>query len=292
VIIHLDGKLVPHAEARVSPFDRGFLMGDGVYEGMRAFDGVVVALNAHQRRLRASLHHARIHWDPTLLHALTAELLHANELQDAFIYLQITRGTPLPGRPVRTRTPAGLGHPTRFAYAVPYPGLDAFDKPPTASATTVEDTRWLRGRVKSTSLMSNVLQSIEAAEAGSTEAIFVRDGLVAEGPATNVLLALPDPDGTSRLVTPSLDSVPILEGVTRAQLLAADPDIAQRPVHAHELRDATEIMLVGTTAMVTAVTTLDGRPVGDGSPGPHARRLLRALVATIRAEQRPATAVA
>jgi len=283
VIIHLNGTLTPLEQASISPLDRGFLLGDALYEGMRAFEGHVVALDAHIRRLDAGLRETGIDWRPDDLPRILDDLLAANDLKDAFVYWQVSRGAPRPGQPVRARLPVGLEAPTRFGYCVAYPSLAEVATLRPVSAVTVPDTRWLRGHIKSTSLIGNVLQAIEADRKGAEEAIFVRDGLVAEGAATNVFLVAND-DGRERVVTPSLDSTPILEGVTRGQLLAADPDIVERPVRERELDAASEVMLVGTTALVTPVTRLNGRPVGSGETGPHTRRLAALLIKAIRAE--------
>jgi D-alanine transaminase len=102
----------------------------------------------------------------------------------------------------------------------------------------------------------------------------VSGGLVGEGCATNVIVATPD----GEIATPSLDSVSILGGITRARVLELAPEIDERPVKTVELASAREIILVGTTAMVSSVVELDGRAAGDGTPGPVARRLLSALV--------------
>lgn len=276
MIVHFNGGLVPLEQARVSPLDRGFLFGDGLYEGLRAFGGRLRALEHHVRRLREGLEHCGISFDAGRLGSIASEVLRANGLRDAFVYVQVTRGTPGPGLPVRSRLPGGPMEPTVFAYATPTPGLDAYDQVPEKSCVTLPDTRWLRGRVKSISLMGGVLASIEADRAGHDDAILVRDGprgaLVAESTSANVIVSV-----GGRLATPDLDSTPILAGVTRALLLAKCAEIEERPVSRAELDRAEEVMLCGTQTMVTAVTRLNGRPVGDGRPGPAARRLLRAL---------------
>jgi D-alanine transaminase len=138
----------------------------------------------------------------------------------------------------------------------------------------VADPRWRRGHLKSVSLLGNVLAAMEATGAGAEDALMVSGGLVCEGCATNVLLVLPD----GEIATPSLDSVSILGGITRARVLDLAPEIDERPVKTSELASAREIILVGTTAMVSSIVQLDGRPVGDGTPGPVARRLLALLV--------------
>jgi D-alanine transaminase len=282
--VYLNGQIVPSERAMVSVFDRGYLMGDGVYEGLRSFRGRTHSVGRHVERFRFGLGQAGIAWDPEQLEPLTDKLLAANNLADAFIYWQVTRGVPGPGQPLRTRVPAGPMTPTVFGFCAPQPVIETFETVPTCSAAVVEDCRWTRGRLKSTSLLGNILGAIEAAEAGAKEALMVRDGLVTEGSATNVILALPTPDGGTELVTPSLDSVPILAGVTRARVLELDPHIHERAVREEELQLASEVILVGTTALVTSVTQLDRRPVGSGKAGPQARRLLGLFVGMVREE--------
>ena len=284
VIIHLNGSLVDMDRARISPFDRGFLFGDAVYEGLRVFRRRIVGLDDHVTRMRAGLREARIGWDPGRLAGLTDALLSANGLEDAFVYWQVSRGAPEPGQPVRSRTPAGPMRPTVFGYAVEARTLESYTEPLTCTAAIVPDHRWHRGHVKSTSLLGNVLGCLAASEEGALDAIFVRGELVAEGSASNVVLAVDDGTGGTRLVTPSLDSVSILDGVTRRIILRADGGIEERPVRARELGTASEVILVGSTAMVTSVLRVGDRVVGDGRIGPHARRLMGLLVGAIDRE--------
>ena len=279
--VHLNSRVVDRSEAMVSPFDRGFLFGDGIYEGLRAFDGVVIGAEAHVDRMQEGLNECRIPWDASPIPALTAELLAANDLRDAFIYWQVTRGTPLPGRAVRSRVADGPVHPTVFGYCVPLPGIDGCREVATVRARTVEDLRWLRGHVKSISLLGNVLGAVDAAEAGVDDAVFVRDGLVGEATSTNIVLAVPDGAGGVELVTPSIRSAPILAGVTRKILLDLGL-IHDRAVRVEELRAAREVMLLGTISMIKSVVELDGRPVGAGVPGPLARGLLARYLEFIR----------
>lgn len=294
MIVHLNSRLIPAAEARVSPFDRGFLFGDGLYEGLRAFDGRVVALDLHVKRLDDGLREIALPWDAAALAPLTRDLLAANNLRDAFIYWQITRGTPGPGQPVRSRiAPPDLA-PTVFGYAVPAPPLSAYPPVPTKSAVTVLDTRWHRGHIKSISLIGNVLGNMDAHERGADDAIFVRDdldgGQVAEGTSANLIAVLPRPDGATELVTPPLSTISILKGVTRDLLLTSPPHplapsaprLIERPLFAHELRTASEILLCGTLTMITSITALNGKPVGTGRPGPMAHALLARLINIIK----------
>jgi len=266
----VNGELVPRERAAVSAFDRGFLFGDGVYEGLRSFDGWVIAMDRHVARMSEGLAEAGIDWDAGRLARLTDDLLAANNLRDAFIYWQVTRGAPGPDDPVRTRLPARPMRPTVFGYCVPTPGLAECVEPARVRAATVEDRRWLRGTLKSISLLGNVLAAAEARERGADDAILLRDGLVAESCTCNVVVV--DRDG--RLATPSLESAPILAGVTRALLPEIAPGVESRPVRANELREASEIVLLGTFTMVASVVELDGKAVGAGEPGTAARRLL------------------
>ncbi len=294
-IVHLNGNLLPLDQARICPFDRGFVFGDGVYEGLRSIPTSlpsdspagrrIVGASRHIQRLRDGLRLTRIDWDPSSLELMSNELTLANGLTDAFVYWQVTRGTPMPGAPVRSRAPGKGMRPTIFGYCTPQPALDTFTTPPTKSVITCEDRRWGYGHIKSISLMGNILSALHADESGADEAILIRDGLVGEGLATNVVLAVNGGNGEGgiQLVTPSLESVSILAGVTRAILLSRRPDIVQRPVHASELAAASEIMLIGTTTLVTSVTRLNGEHVGTGQPGPLAKELLSSLLGTIQA---------
>lgn len=286
MIIHLCGQLIPADQATISPLDRGFVFGEGVYEGLRSFRGRVVGAAHHEERMRRGLEECRIAWDPGQLEEMTRDLLAANGLRDAFIYWQVSRGAPLPGQPIRSRIPAGPMTPTVMGFCTAQPALESYTTPPTLAVAVRPDTRWTRGALKSTSMLGNVLATLEAHEAGCQDAILVRDGMVGEGTCANVVLAVPRRDGSVELATPSLDSAPILPGITRALLLDGMADLVSRPVRVEELAKAAEVMLIGSTAMVTSVTHLDGRPVGTGKPGAQAVRMLGALVECIKADLR------
>ena len=285
VIIHLNGKLMSPEAAAISPFDRGFIFGDGVYEGLRSFRGKLVGMDRHIKRMQDGLDESRIPWDASVLTRLSEELLKANAMPDAFIYWQVTRGAPGPGQPVRVRVPSGPMVPTVMGYCSPQVPIEKFvnGEPATVTAAVVEDCRWTRGHLKSISLLGNVIMAIEAAEGDAQDAILVKDGIVGEATAANLLLVLPGKNGPE-VVTPSLDSMPILAGVTRAIEMESAPQIVSRPVRVEELEKASELMLVGTTTMITSVIKLDGKPVSGGKPGPVARQLLRILTGAIAAE--------
>ncbi|MBA4119094.1 MAG: hypothetical protein C0513_00060 [Isosphaera sp.] len=315
MLVHLNGELVEHSRAAVSPFDRGFLFGDALYEGLRAFGHPsdppdapprIIGLGLHAERLARGLAACGLDWDPALLGPLTGALLAANALRDAFVYWQVSRGTPdLSRGPARARVPAAALRPTVFGYATPLPPIDFSPAaaPPVKAAATAPDTRWSLGSIKSTSLLANVLAAIDAHHRHrADEAILLRPtpggALVSEGTHTNVILAHADPAGPNdaadpldarALSTPDLTAAPALEGVTLRLLHQAEPRLRARPVHAHELHSAREIILIGTTTMVTSVGVIDGRAVPE-APGPVARALRRRLLSLI-APPHPAQAV-
>lgn len=288
MIVSLNHRLVPREQARIDPFDRGFLFADGVYEGLRAFGGHVVGMPLHVRRLAAGLRELRINFDAGLMGVRTRELLEANGLRDAFVYWQVTRGVPAPGQPVRARLLTGPASPTLFGYAVPAPALEQCRAVPTKSACRVRDTRWLRGLVKSIGLVGSVVGAIEAHELGGDDAVLIRhsepegaEPRVAEATSSNLLAVL----ASGEIVTPALESAPILAGVTRDIVIAAARarglEVRERVLLSRELDDAREVMLLGTLTMVTSVTTLDGRSVGAGTPGPVAQTLNAMLLDAI-----------
>lgn len=302
MIVHLNGQLIPAAEAKVSPFDRGFVFGDGIYEGLRAASlpggRRVIGLQRHVRRMANGLAAAGINWNPSSLGPLTAALLNANRLDDAFIYWQVTRGTPdLVRGPVRSRIPTAGAAPTVFGYCTPLPPIDLADPQPAIKvAATQPDLRWLRGEVKCISLLGNLLATMAAhADHQADEAILIREvegrPLITEGTYTNVVL-VHHRAGRIEFVTPALDSAPMLCGVTREILCEIEPRLVQRPVPADELLAAAEVLLIGTTTMVSAVTRLNGRPVGGGQVGPGAKELLRVLTRAIARGEDDATPVA
>lgn len=296
MLVHLNGQLVEHDRAAVSPFDRGFLFGDALYEGLRSFHDEragrarVIGLRRHIARMAAGLREARIAWDAKQLGPLTDQLLAANGLHEAFIYWQVSRGTPRLGAgPVRARVPADIERPTVFGYCTPLPPMS--DRPALKRASLQPDVRWLRGTLKTTSLIGNIMAA-SAAHAGcaADEAILVRrvgeHDVVTEGTYTNVALALPDaaslgPVPGLRLVTPALTSAPLLAGVTRDILLSCGCGLSEARVTRADLDRASEVLLIGTTTMVTTVTHIDGRPTRMPEPGPAAIHLLAALLRAI-----------
>lgn len=281
-IAYVNGEYVPRAQARVSADDRGFLFGDGGYEVTRVVDGRLFEAERHRVRLARTLRGLRIEFDDAEIAALddvALRLLRENDLLqgEATVYVQVTRGAALP----RTHhfPPKGT-RPTVYLAAqrfVPPAGL----RERGASVITVPDIRWSRCDLKTVNLLPNAMAKQQAVEAGCDEALFVRDGVVMEGAHTNVCFVL---DGELR--TAPLTNY-ILGGVTRDVVLAlareADIPVREYSLYRDEVARASEAFLTSTTSDVLPIVAIDGAPVGDGTPGPVARRLLELLQARMRA---------
>ena len=277
-LVWLDGKLLPLAEARISPLDRGFLFGDGAYEVLPVYGGRAYRFEAHMARLDRSL--AEIRMAPPLDRAgwLSAfgRLVHGNGGGDLLLYVQVTRGT----EPERNHVPQAGTPPTLFASVQKLPLIPDSAIGNGVAAVTADDIRWSRCDIKSTSLLGNVLLRWLAADAGATETLLRRDGFLTEGSASSAHVVK-----CGRIFTPPQTNA-ILPGTTRGVIfeLAEREGVAseRRPVAEAELRDADEVLIASAGGGIRAVTTLDGRPVGSGRPGPVYRRIYAAFKATQR----------
>lgn len=274
VKVYLNGSIVDERDAHISVLDRGFLFGDGVYELLRFFDGFGVGVDAHARRLARSLELARIRgFDAAELGAIARSLLDANGLRDGVVYLQVTRGA---GK-VRAHVPTEPLVPTVFAMATPAEPLASLVAPQEVAVVTAEDMRWKLCEIKTLSLMGNILHLLDADAHGATEAILHRDGFVGEGAYSNLALVK---NGTL-VTTPIAEEPPILHGTARADLLAAARNAGIpaeiRKVRLAEVAAADELMITSSRRLVSAVTKLDGKPIGNG-----AGRITRALFTQMR----------
>jgi D-alanine transaminase len=274
VKVYLNGSIVDERDAHISVLDRGFLFGDGIYELLRYFDGFGVGVDAHARRLARSLELARIRgFDASELGAIARSLLDANGLRDGVVYLQVTRGA---GK-VRAHVPTEPLVPTVFAMATPAEPLASLVAPQEVAVVTAEDMRWKLCEIKTLSLMGNILHLLDADARGATEAILHRDGFVGEGAYSNLALV----KGGTLVTTPIAEEPPILHGTARADLLAAARNAGIpaeiRKVRLDEVAAADELMITSSRRLVSAVTKLDGKPVGNG-----AGRVTRALFTQMR----------
>lgn len=271
MISYFNSHFLPKEEIRISPDDRGFLFGDGVYEVIRAYGGKLFQADAHLTRLEHSLREIRIAGiDVAHLGDIANELLERNALGDATIYIQVTRGVA----PRKHSFPDTETSPTVYLTAAP---LAASSQKAEAGVKIifVPDIRWARCDIKSITLLPNVLANQQAKENGAEEAVFVRDGTITEGTHSNFCAVI---DGA--LVThPKSDR--ILAGVTRQVVLDLCRELSipvrEIPIREEELPRADELMLLGTTTEVMPIVQVDERKIGDGNPGPVTRRLLAAL---------------
>ncbi len=274
MIVWLNGKLLEGADAHISVFDRGFLFGDAVYEVVRFFDGAPVGMDLHVARLAQSLAHTSIHgFDPAEFPRICADLLARNELRNASVYLQVSRGAAA----TRTHLPVKGTSPTVFACASACGPLSDLEVVPEVAAHSAPDERWDRCEIKTTALLGNLLPLLAAHEKGADEVILIRDGFVSEGTTSNVFVEV-----MGQLVTPPVGTnPPILNGVMRTKLLEsctqAGIPCTVRPVTRDELAAASEIVLTASRRMFSAVTMLNGNPVGDGKAGQLAKRANAAL---------------
>lgn len=268
---YVNGRYVPHSQARVHVEDRAYQFADGVYEVVAIQGGRIIDEEPHLDRLDHSLTSLRIGWPMSraALKLVMRELIRRNGVQTGSLYLQVSRG-------VAPRDHA-------FPKSNPRPALvmtTRHGKPANpalmengASAITIPDIRWERCDIKSVSLLPNILGKQKAVEAGAYEAWQVaEDGTVTEGTSTNAWIVTKE----GELVTRQLSHA-ILSGITRQSVLkiAAEAQVkfVERPFTVAEAKQAREAFLTSTTSFVLPITSLDGDRIGDGKPGPLAKRL-------------------
>lgn len=255
----LNGEIIPTEEVRISPFDRGFLFGDGVYEMVRVFGGTPIAMDAHERRLAESLRATRINgFAASNYRLIVNQLLAEEQLLDATVYLQVTRGADIN----RQHLPDPNVPPTVFAFALPAPSVEHLSSLTSTRVILKPDERWHHCEIKAIGLLPNVLAMMQADEHGASEAVLHRHGLISEGTHSNLLVVADD-----ALVTPPTHAAPpILDGTMRRMALSAAREIGipvqERPLHVDELLNAGEIALTSSRKILHAVSHLDDRPVG------------------------------
>ena len=266
--VFLNDAFVPLAEARVPVLDRGFIFGDGVYEVVPVYGRVPFRWAEHHARLVRSLGRLRIDdpRDAAGWRALVDELVARHPWDDQFVYLQVTRG-------VARRDHAFPKDvvPTVFAMSSPLPPVPPEQIGQGVAAITLPDERWLNCDIKSTSLLGNVLARQAAVDAGAQECVMFRDGFLTEGSSSNIWVVR---DGG--VIAPPRDRL-ILEGIRYGLIQtlceAEGVPFTVRPLPRDEVLTADELMLSSATKEVLPITRLDGRPVGNGMPGPVFGRL-------------------
>jgi branched-chain amino acid aminotransferase len=285
--IYLDGKWVAPEAATVSVFDHGLLYGDGVCEGIRVYSRRVVRLDAHLDRLYASARALAlaIPLDRDAMKAVVEEAVRRNRKEDGYLRLVVTRGVGELGidpRSCRRATvfciATDVGLYPRELYAK---GIAAI-----TSATRQVSHESVDPRIKSLNYLKNILAKMEAQNAGAEEAILLNAaGFIAECSADNLFVAR-----AGRLATP-LPQDGGLEGITRGAILelAAEAAIpaAETRLTRYDLYTADECFVCGTGAELVPVSRIDGRTIGDGTPGPITRRLTAAFDRLVRSEGEP-----
>lgn len=270
--VWINGKFFDKADAKVSVYDHGLLYGDGVFEGIRVYHGKVFRLKQHMDRLYDS---ARSIWleIPMSKEALTAaveETVRVNEKEDGYIRLVVTRGSGTLGLDPRKCDPQMIiivDDISLYPSALYENGLEII-----TAATIRSHPAALSPRVKSLNYLNNILAKIEAIRGGCLEALMLNHkGEVAECTGDNVFIVK-----GGQLRTPPIDAG-ILEGVTRnavMELARADRmDVREMVLTRHDIFTADEFFLTGTAAEIIPVVKCDGRPIGNGKPGPVTKEL-------------------
>jgi len=271
--VSINGKLFDKADARISVYDHGLLYGDGVFEGMRVYEGTVFRLREHLDRLYESARHIYLEI-PITKEQMADEVrstVRANDKRNGYIRLVITRGAGYLGLdPRKTSDPQVIVIVDDISLYPPELYENGME---ICTASTIRNhPNAVNPRIKSLNYLNNILAKIEAVRAGCLEALMLNHvGEVAECTGDNVFLIK-----RGVLKTPPLEAG-ILEGITRNAVLelarAADIPSQETALTRHDVYAADECFLTGSAAEVIPVVKCDGRPIGNGKPGPMTRQL-------------------
>ncbi len=268
-IVYLNGEFLPETEAKLSIFDRGFLFGDGIYEVTSVLEGKLIDSDLHMARLQRSAGEIDIKLPVTTQQIVEAErrLVKENKLEEGMIYLQLTRGA----EDRNFLFSADLA-PTLVMFTQAKKLLGGAQEETGLSVKTVPDQRWARRDIKSVCLLPQVMAKRLAKADGCDEAWMIEDGFVTEGASSTAYIVTAD----GKLVTRG-NSNKTLPGCTRqaALQLAAEAGLTleERAFTLQEAMEAQEAALTSASNFVMSITTIDGKPVGTGKPGPLVMRL-------------------
>jgi len=269
-IVYLNGDFLPADQAMISPLDRGFIFGDGVYEVIPVYNGHLFRIHEHLRRLDDSLAGVRIPppYDHQRWRAMLHELVKRNQGQNQSLYIQITRGVAQ-----RDHAFPESINPTVFAMSSELKPLPQTIREAGISAITTEDIRWQCCHLKTIALLPNILLRQQALDQGAAEAILLRNGEATEGAASNLFIVR-----EGKLITPP-KGPRLLPGITRDLIVELGNrhglPVLEAPITAAELAHADEIWLTSSTKEIMPVTQLDGQMVGNGRPGPLWQQMIR-----------------
>jgi len=273
-IIFMNGRMVPEKDAVVSVFDHGYLYGDGVFEGIRAYNGRVFRLEEHIKRLFESAHSIMlpIQYEPQTMVKAVVDTVNANNLRDAYIRVVVSRGVGDLGLdPYKCGTAQVViiaDEIALFPRELYEEGLAVVTVGTRRNAADAIDPK-----IKSLNYLNNVLVKIEANRAGVLEAVMMTpQGYICEGSGDNIFIYR-----KGKLITPP-PYLGILEGITREAIMELARQegipVEEAPFTRHDLYVADECFLTGTAAEVIPVTEADTRTIGNGRPGPVTRRLM------------------
>lgn len=283
ILVYIDGKFYPKEEAKISVFDHGFLYGDGVFEGIRAYDGIVFKLREHIDRLYSSAHAIMLNIPLTKEEMIEAvlETLRRNNLRDAYIRLVVTRGVGDLGL-----DPRKCSKPSVIIIAVPMLKLYDEEKRRKGISAIIS---WIRRdpvdatshEIKSLNYLNSILAKIEANNVGADEAIILdTNGYICEATGENIFIVK---DG--KLYTPPRSSG-ALPGITASVVkkIAAKLgyEVIERNITVTELYNADEAFLTGTGAEIMPIREVNGRRIGDGRMGPITERILEEFMKVVR----------
>ncbi|WP_202320795.1 branched-chain-amino-acid transaminase [Archaeoglobus neptunius] len=273
LLVYIDGEFVPENEAKISIFDHGFLYGDGVFEGIRAYNGKVFRLKEHIDRLYDSAKAIDLEIPLSKEEFIEAilETLRKNNLKDAYIRPIVTRGIGDLGL-----DPRKCGKPSVIVITKPWGKLygDLYEKGLTAVTVAVRRNAFdaLPPNIKSLNYLNNILAKIEANAKGGDEAIFLdRNGYISEGSGDNIFIVK-----NGEIITPP--TINNLRGITRQVVIEIIEKLGipfrETNVGLYDLYTADEVFVTGTAAEIAPIVVIDGRKIGDGKPGEVTRRLM------------------
>jgi D-alanine transaminase len=270
--VYLNGEYLPEHEAKVSIFDRGFLMSDGVYEVTTVLGGKLISFDGHAERLARSLRELDMNapCDKDELLEIHRELVRLNEIENGLIYLQVTRGSD--GDRDFSFPDPETTKPTLVMFTQSKPNLannPMADKG--FKVISIDDIRWGRRDIKTVQLLYPSMGKMMAKAAGCDDAWLVEDGLVTEGTSNNAYIVK-----GGKIITRELSS-DILHGITRAAVLRfareAQMEVEERSFSIDEAKQADEAFVTSASTFVMPVVEVDGVALGNGTPGPVAKRL-------------------
>ncbi|HKH95161.1 MAG TPA: D-amino-acid transaminase [Beijerinckiaceae bacterium] len=269
--VFVNGSFVPFEQATIPLMDRGFLFADGIYEVSAVINGRLIDNEPHLARLDRSLKEIRISnpYSPADWTRLEEEIVARNRLEEGLVYMQVTRGAA-----EREYVFPKDATPTVVMFTQPKNMIASPLAETGAAVITVPDLRWKRRDIKSIGLLAQVLAKQAAAEAGVSEAWMVEDGLITEGGSSTAFILTKE----RKVVTRPL-STAVLPGITRLSVMRLAKEngltIEERAFSVDEALGAAEAFLTSASSLVMPVVSIDGKPVGDGKPGPMTRRLRR-----------------